>query len=107
MINNLYVIIDSEILDKQYLKVFEENKNSNRENFDKEDELSQNIEKKRIKDDLINEHPILNIFYVYNPIMPRIIRATLQFLHILGKMYFIGLFYEGKKSIWFWITGYD
>ena len=48
---------------------------------------------------LIKLHPILSIFYFYDPQKPRITRITLEFIHTIGNMYFIGLFYKGTKAV--------
>ena len=52
-----------------------------------------------IKYEMIRLHPILSIFYVYDPKYPRITRMTLEFVYTIGNMYFIGLFYKGTEAV--------
>ena len=61
--------------------------------------MNENTQISPKKYEMIKLHPILSIFYVYDPERPRIIRLTLEFIHTIGNMYFIGLFYRGTKAV--------
>ena len=78
----------------ELVEAYKDSENSNKEN----DFSSQSIEKKSLNSAMIDEHPILNIFLVQMLDAPRLIRTTLQFLDVVGKMYFIGLFYDWSQA---------
>jgi hypothetical protein len=47
---------------------------------------------------MLEKHKLLTVFNLYDPFQSRFNRASLLFLNVIGKMYFIGLFYEGEKT---------
>ena len=53
--------------------------------------------KAKLKNAIVN-HKFLKIFFLFDPKAFRLSICTLIFTVLLGKMYFIGLFYEGEAS---------
>ena len=53
--------------------------------------------KEKLKSAIIN-HKFLKIFFLFDPKAFRLSICTLIFTVLIGKMYFIGLFYEGEES---------
>ena len=45
----------------------------------------------------IKEHKFFSVFHFYDPLRSRFNRISLLFLNLIGKMFFIGLFYKGEK----------
>lgn len=47
---------------------------------------------------VLQRHKLFGLFIFYDPVHSRIIRCTLFFVIILGRMFFIGLFYEKNND---------